>query len=190
MTGSGRGRCARRGTGRSDERRVGPAEATFAQDGPAGRALEEPLQGDRRDPLPGADRSALAGSACTFRQGGRPSTNDTDAGRRTARGTRSCGPSKPTPTRQAASTGPWRAWIPPPVAPTNTPPERARNRRECREEDTRPDHLGGDKATAPAATAATCADATSRTPSPRYDKRAYVFHGTGTVAAIWLWLRP
>jgi hypothetical protein len=30
--------------------------------------------------------------------------------------------------------------------PPNTPPERARNRRECREEDTRPDHLGGDKA--------------------------------------------
>jgi len=24
----------------------------------------------------------------------------------------------------------------------------------------------------------------------RYDKRAYVFHGTVTVVAIWLWLRP
>ncbi len=68
VKGSGRGRCARRGTGRSDERRVGPAEATFTQGGSAGRALEEAPQGDRRDPLPGADRSALAGSACTFRQ--------------------------------------------------------------------------------------------------------------------------
>jgi transposase len=29
-----------------------------------------------------------------------------------------------------------------------------------------------------------------RAVATRYDKRAYVFHGTVTVAAIWLWLRP
>jgi transposase len=31
---------------------------------------------------------------------------------------------------------------------------------------------------------------TSRAVATRYDKRAYVFHGTGTTAAIRLWLRP
>ncbi|MFI7396310.1 IS5 family transposase [Streptomyces tendae] len=30
----------------------------------------------------------------------------------------------------------------------------------------------------------------SRAVATRYDKRAYVFHGTGTVAAVRLWLRP
>lgn len=30
----------------------------------------------------------------------------------------------------------------------------------------------------------------SRTVATRYDKRAYAFHGTVTVAAIRLWLRP
>lgn len=29
-----------------------------------------------------------------------------------------------------------------------------------------------------------------RAVATRYDKRAYIFHGTVTVAAIWLWLRP
>jgi transposase len=29
-----------------------------------------------------------------------------------------------------------------------------------------------------------------RAVATRYDKRAYVLHGTVTVAAIWLWLRP
>jgi len=29
-----------------------------------------------------------------------------------------------------------------------------------------------------------------RAVATRYDKRAHVFHGTVTVAAIWLWLRP
>jgi len=30
----------------------------------------------------------------------------------------------------------------------------------------------------------------SRAVATRYDKRAFVFHGTGTIAAIRLWLRP
>jgi transposase len=29
-----------------------------------------------------------------------------------------------------------------------------------------------------------------RAVATRYDKRAYVFHGTVTIAVIWLWLRP
>lgn len=66
------------------------------------------------------------------------------------------------------------------------------------------------KRTAPVATAVTCDGDKSGTPFPsagtsgptasavaiaiaiatRYDKRAYVFHGTVILAAIRLWLRP
>jgi hypothetical protein len=30
----------------------------------------------------------------------------------------------------------------------------------------------------------------SWTVATRFDKRAFVFHGTVTVASIWLWLKP
>jgi truncated hemoglobin YjbI len=56
---------------------------------------------------------------------------------------------------------------------------------------TRPDHLGGDKAYSSRRNRRYLRRRHIKhtIPEPK-DQRAYVFHGTVTVAAIWLWLRP
>lgn len=78
------------------------------------------------------ERAYRGGTFPSVSAAGGPSMNGTGAGRRTARGTGSCGPSRPTPTSRAGSTGAWSASIRHPAVPISTRPGPARGSRASR----------------------------------------------------------
>ncbi len=103
----------------------GTASATAVRQSPRAHPPCQPVM-----PAPVARACARSGSGRAYRGGiflsvsavGRRSMNGTDAGRRTARGTGSCAPSKPTPTAGAGSTGAWSASTRRLAVPTSTRP--------------------------------------------------------------------
>ncbi|CAM5248497.1 hypothetical protein SBADM41S_08781 [Streptomyces badius] len=87
--------------------------------------MERPPQGDQRD-LVRSGRAYRGGTFPSVSAAGRPSMNGTGVGRRTAHGTGSCVPSRPTPTSRAVSTGAWSASTRRPAVPISTRPALAR----------------------------------------------------------------